>query len=223
LYYSNGSANNKVHNLFEAFQYYLIDASANLAKDRGACEWFNRTKYSQGRLPIDHYKHDIDNCHTASLLMDWEALRTKVKQYGMRNSTLSAQMPCETSSQITNSTNGIEPPRGAISIKLSKDGSLPQVVPDVAKCHYEFLWSIPNNQGYLELVGIMQKFLDQAISANTNYDPTKFSDGKVSLNQLIKDLLLTYKLGIKTLYYHNTRDGSGDEQQTGCESGGCSV
>ena len=223
LYYSNGSANNKVHNLFEAFQYYLIDASANLAKDRGACEWFNRTKYSQGRLPIDHYKTDIDNCHTASLLMDWEALRTKVKQYGMRNSTLSAQMPCETSSQITNSTNGIEPPRGAISIKLSKDGSLPQVVPDVAKCHYEFLWSIPNNQGYLELVGIMQKFLDQAISANTNYDPTKFSDGKVSLNQLIKDLLLTYKLGIKTLYYHNTRDGSGDEQQTGCESGGCSV
>jgi ribonucleoside-diphosphate reductase alpha chain len=224
LYYSNGSGNNATHRLFEHIQYSLIKASIALAKEKGACGYYNRTKYSQGLLPIDHYKKEVDSIHTQPLLCDWESLREDLIQYGMRNSTLTAQMPCETSSQITNSTNGIEPPRGLVSIKGSKDGVFKQVVPNGDKYHYELLWDIPSNQGYLELVAIMQKFIDQSISANTNYDPERFEGGKVPMNQLIKDLVLAYKLGIKTLYYHNTRDGSGDGQQDdGCASGACKL
>jgi ribonucleoside-diphosphate reductase alpha chain len=224
LYYSNGSGNNATHRLFEHIQYSLIKASIALAKEKGACEYYNRTKYSQGLLPIDHYKKEVDSIHTQPLLCDWGSLREDLMQYGMRNSTLTAQMPCETSSQITNSTNGIEPPRGLVSIKGSKDGVFKQVVPNGDKYHYELLWDIPSNQGYLELVAIMQKFIDQSISANTNYDPERFDGGKVPMNQLIKDLVLAYKLGIKTLYYHNTRDGSGDGQQDdGCASGACKL
>jgi ribonucleotide reductase alpha subunit len=224
LYYSNGSGNNATHRLFEHIQYSLIKASIALAKEKGACGYYNRTKYSQGLLPIDHYKKEVDSIHTQPLLCDWESLREDLIQYGMRNSTLTAQMPCETSSQITNSTNGIEPPRGLVSIKGSKDGVFKQVVPNGDKYHYELLWDIPSNQGYLELVAIMQKFIDQSISANTNYDPERFDGGKVPMNQLIKDLVLAYKLGIKTLYYHNTRDGSGDGQHDdGCASGACKL
>ena len=146
-------------------------------------------------------------------------------QYGLRNSTLSALMPCETSSQITNSTNGIEPPRGLISVKQSKDGTLKQVVPGFTQYrqNYELLWSIPNNTGYLELVGIMQKFVDQSISANTNYDPSKFESEKVPMNVLFQDLVYAYKMGVKTLYYHNTRDGSGVQEEDGCAGGGCTL
>lgn len=224
LYYSNGSGNNATHRLFEKIQYSLVKASIELAKEKGVCEYYNRTKYSQGLLPIDHYKKEVDTIHTQPLLCDWESLRSELKKYGIRNSTLTAQMPCETSSQITNSTNGIEPPRGLVSIKGSKDGVFKQVVPESDNVHYELLWDIPSNQGYLELVAIMQKFFDQSISANTNYDPERFEGGKVPMNQLIKDLVLAYKLGIKTLYYHNTRDGSGDGQQDeGCASGACKL
>ena len=148
------------------------------------------------------------------LHLDWDQLRADIKQHGMRNSTLSALMPSETSSQISNATNGIEPPRGFVSVKASKDGVTKQVVPDyeTLKDKYELLWQIPNNKGYLELVGIMQKFVDQTISANTNYDPGKFDAGKVPMKQLLQDLLTSYKLGVKTLYYHNTRDGAADNQ-----------
>ncbi|KFZ31960.1 ribonucleotide-diphosphate reductase subunit alpha [Pseudidiomarina salinarum] len=212
--YSDGSANGLVHRTFEAIQYYLMKASVNLAKEMGACPKFNETTYSQGIMPIDTYKKDLDAVCNEPLQLDWDQLRKDIKQYGMRNSTLSALMPSETSSQISNATNGIEPPRGHISIKASKDGVTKQVVPDYEnlKDAYELLWTIPNNKGYLELVGIMQKFVDQTISANTNYDPNKFDAGKVPMKQLLQDLLYAYKLGVKTMYYHNTRDGAADNQ-----------
>ncbi|REL29760.1 class 1a ribonucleoside-diphosphate reductase subunit alpha [Thalassotalea euphylliae] len=226
VYYSNGSANNLTHRTFEAIQYYLLKASNLLAKEQGACPLFNETKLSKGILPIDTYKKDIDKVTGEQLHLDWEWLRESIKEHGVRNSTVSALMPSETSSQISNATNGIEPPRGLISIKASKDGVLKQVVPEYKrlKDSYELLWNIPSNDGYLELVGIMQKFIDQTISANTNYDPSRYEGGKVPVKQIIKDLLTAYKLGVKTLYYHNTRDGADDSQQDdGCEGGACKI
>lgn len=228
--YSDGSANGLTHRAFEAIQYYLLRASNKLAQEQGACEAFSETTYAQGILPIDTYKKDIDKFCEEPLAYDWEGLRADIKNTGLRNSTLTALMPSETSSQISNATNGIEPPRGYISVKQSKDGILKQVVPEFDKLRrdYELLWQIPNNQGYLELVGIMQKFVDQAISANTNYDPTRFEGSKVPMQVLLKDLLTAYKNGLKTLYYHNTRDGMSDPQSPeieddGCEGGACKI
>lgn len=231
--YSDGSANNLTHKTFEAIQYYLLKASNELAKEEGACPWFDETRYAKGILPVDTYKKDLDAFCNESLHYDWETLRNEIRQHGLRNSTLSALMPSETSSQISNATNGIEPPRGHISVKASKDGILRQVVPDyeTLKDAYELLWDMPDNNGYLQLVGVMQKFVDQAISANTNYDPSRFSAGKVPMTQLLKDLLMAYKLGVKTLYYQNTRDGAEDSQddlppghqEDGCESGACKI
>lgn len=211
--YSDGSAKALTHQTFEAMQYYLLKASNNLAKEKGACPGFSETTYSQGVLPIDTYSKELDRYVDEPLRMDWESLRAEIKTHGLRNSTLSALMPSETSSQISNATNGIEPPRGFITVKSSKDGILKQVVPDLHlyKDNYELLWSIPDNTGYLTLVGIMQKFVDQTISANTNYDPARFEQGKVPLKQMLRDILYAYKIGIKTLYYHNTRDGQGEE------------
>lgn len=210
--YSDHSANGLVHRTFEAMQYYLLKASMELAKEKGACPKFNETTYSQGLLPIDTYKRDVDSICNEALHYDWDTLRNDIVKHGLRNSTLSALMPSETSSQISNATNGIEPPRGHISIKASKDGVLKQVVPEYQrlKDKYELLWELKSNDGYLQLVAIMQKFIDQAISANTSYDPGKYEGNKVPMKVLLKDLLTTYKLGIKTLYYHNTRDGASD-------------
>ncbi|MEI8706592.1 class 1a ribonucleoside-diphosphate reductase subunit alpha [Pseudoalteromonas sp. B62] len=230
--YSDGSANALTHKTFEAIQYYLMKASNELAKERGACPKFNETTYSQGIMPTDTYKRDLDKICDEPLHLDWDTLRANIKEHGMRNSTLSALMPSETSSQISNATNGIEPPRGHISVKASKDGILKQVVPEYErlKNNYELLWDIPSNDGYLQLVGIMQKFVDQTISANTNYDPNKFEGGKVPMQVLLKDLLSAYKLGVKTLYYHNTRDGASDSQEDApevedddCEGGACKI
>lgn len=226
--YSDGSGLAITHRAFEAIQYYTLKASVQLAKERGACPAFNETVYSQGKLPIDTYKKDLDAVCAEPLQLDWEALRESIKTYGLRNSTLTALMPSETSSQIANATNGIEPPRGFVSVKASKDGILKQVVPEFERLRsqYEFLWQMPENKGYLELVGVMQKFVDQSISANTSYDPARFPNGKVPMQQLIKDLLLAYKLGIKTLYYHNTRDGASDKQDDladDCVGGACKI
>ncbi|GAA0787123.1 class 1a ribonucleoside-diphosphate reductase subunit alpha [Marinobacterium sediminicola] len=225
--YSDGSANGLVHRTFEAIQYYLLKASNQLAKELGACPKFNETTYAKGLLPIDTYKRDVDSYCEEPLHYFWETLREDIREFGLRNSTLTALMPCETSSQITNSTNGIEPPRGFVSVKASKDGIMKQVVPDFLelKSQYELLWSIPNNTGYLQLVGIMQKFVDQSISANTNYDPSKFTGEKVPMKQLLQDLLTAYKYGVKTLYYHNTRDGAGASEKgdDGCEGGACKL
>ena len=225
--YSDEKALGLTHRTFEAFQYYLLKASNKLAKEQGACPAFGDTTYSQGILPIDTYKKDLDAVCNEALHLDWESLRNDIKTHGLRNSTLSALMPSETSSQIANATNGIEPPRGLVSVKASKDGILKQVVPEIDKLRdsYELLWQMPNNTGYLRLVAIMQKFIDQSISANTNYDPTKFEDGRVPMKVMIQDLLMAYKLGVKTLYYHNTRDGANDAQDDldGCAGGACTL
>ena len=223
--YSDGSANDLTHRTFEAIQYYLLKASNRLAQEKGACEWFDQTNYAKGILPIDTYKPTIDELTTEPLHQNWDALRELIKQHGLRHSTLTAIMPSETSSQISNATNGIEPPRAFVSIKQSKDGVLKQVVPelDTLKEHYELRWDIPNNQGYLALCGIMQKFVDQAISTNLNYDPKRFTSGKVPIKQMLKDLIQSYQLGLKTLYYHNTRDGTGVDEDLSCESGACKI
>ena len=227
--YSDDSALGLTHRTFEAMQYYLLKASVNLAKEYGACPLFNQTVYSQGKLPIDTYKKDLDAVCSEPLLCDWESLRADIVKYGLRNSTLTALMPSETSSQIANATNGIEPPRGLVTVKASKDGILKQVVPEfeTLKDAYETLWQLPGNEGYLKLVGVMQKFVDQSISANTAYDPNKFEGSKVSMKQMLKDLLTAYKYGVKTLYYHNTRDGADDTQtdiqDDGCAGGACKI
>lgn len=242
--YSDDSALGLTHRTFEAIQFYLLQASNKLAKEQGACPAFGDTTYAQGILPIDTYKKDVDSVCSEPLQLDWEGLRTEIKAHGLRNSTLSALMPSETSSQIANATNGIEPPRGLVSVKASKDGILKQVVPaiDTLGGQYELLWQMPDNSGYIKLVAIMQKFIDQSISANTNYDPNRFEDGRVPMKVLIQDLLMAYKLGLKTLYYHNTRDGAKDTQGDvlasqsnqnqqaefeddgmGCEGGACTL
>ncbi|OSI36632.1 class 1a ribonucleoside-diphosphate reductase subunit alpha [Neisseria dumasiana] len=227
--YSDDSAIPLTHRTFEAIQYYLLKASVELAKEFGACPLFNETTYAQGKLPIDTYKKDLDAICQEPLHLDWESLRADIVKHGLRNSTLTALMPSETSSQIANATNGIEPPRGLVSVKASKDGILKQVVPEFGrlKNQYELLWQMPSNDGYLKLVGIMQKFVDQAISANTSYDPQRFEGGRVPMKQLLKDLLTAYKFGLKTLYYHNTRDGADDTQtdlqDDGCVGGACKI
>ena len=227
--YSDGSGLALTHRTFEAIQYYLLKASVQLAREFGPCPLFDETTYAQGILPIDTYKKDLDVLCNEPLHLDWESLREEIKSVGLRNSTLTALMPSETSSQISNATNGIEPPRGLVSVKASKDGILKQVVPeyDRLKDQYELLWKQPSVDGYLQLVGIMQKFVDQAISANTNYDPARFEGNKVPMKQLLKDLLTAYKYGLKTLYYHNTRDGADDTQtdlqDDGCAGGACKI
>ncbi|MCW7554708.1 ribonucleoside-diphosphate reductase subunit alpha [Endozoicomonas gorgoniicola] len=226
--YSDGSANGLTHKTFEAIQYYLLKASNRLAREQGTCTKFHETTYAKGILPVDTYKQDLDSVCPEPLHLDWEALRSEIREYGLRNSTLTALMPSETSSQISNATNGIEPPRGYVSVKASKDGILKQVVPDYEELRgrYELLWDIESNDGYLQLVAIMQKFVDQTISANTNYDPARFEGGKVPVKLLLKDLLTAYKLGVKTLYYHNTRDGAADsheEADDGCAGGACKI
>lgn len=230
--YSDGSANGLTHRTFEAIQYYLLKASVALAKEQGKCPSFHETNYAKGLLPIDTYKKDVDLICEEELHYDWDSLRQEIMEHGLRNSTLTALMPSETSSQISNATNGIEPPRGFVSVKASKDGILKQVVPDFTelKDNYELLWNIGSNDGYLHLVGIMQKFVDQAISANTNYDPSGYESGKVPMKKLLQDLLTAYKFGVKTLYYHNTRDGAKDDQKDAvqpqdddCAGGGCKI
>lgn len=227
--YSDGSALALTHRTFEAIQYYVLKASVKLAQELGACPKFGDTTYAQGLLPIDTYKKDLDKICQEPLHLDWESLRADIVKHGLRNSTLTALMPSETSSQIANATNGIEPPRGLVSIKASKDGILKQVVPEFERLQhqYELLWDMPGNEGYLHLVGIMQKFIDQSISANTNYDPQRFEGQKVPMKQLIKDLLTAYKYGLKTLYYQNTRDGADDMQTNiqddGCAGGACKI
>ena len=202
-----------VHDLTEAFQYYLIQSTVNLAKEKGACEYSSRTKYAQGILPIDTYKKDVDELVPNNLKYDWESLRELVKEYGVRNSTLSAQMPSESSSVVSNATNGIEPPRGYLSTKKSKKGPLKQIVPQYGtlKNNYTLLWEMPNNTGYINIVSVMQKFFDQAISGNWSYNPEHFPDNEVPVSEMANDWLTTYKYGWKTSYYQNTYDIKTDE------------
>jgi ribonucleoside-diphosphate reductase alpha chain len=211
--YEDAEAWKLVHDLTEAFQYYLLKASNTLAKERGACEYFDRTKYSDGILPIDTYKKDVDTIVANELNYDWDSLRADIKEHGLRHSTLSAQMPSESSSVVSNATNGIEPPRGYLSVKKSKKGPLKQIVPQyqTLKNHYTLLWDMPNNEGYIKIVAVMQKFFDQAISGNWSYNPTHYENNEVPMSVMLQDLLNTYKYGWKTSYYQNTYDFKTDE------------
>ena len=211
--YDSQEAWDAVHGLSESFQYYLLKASNQLAKEKGACEYFNRTKYSQGILPIDSYKKDVDEITSVNYQHDWEALRRDIMDKGLRHSTLSAQMPSESSSVVSNATNGIEPPRGYLSVKKSKKGPLKQIVPQYStlKNSYTLLWDMPNNNGYINVVAVIQKFFDQAISGNWSYNPENYPDNEVPVSVMATDLLTTYKYGWKTSYYQNTYDHKTDE------------
>ena len=213
--YNDPQAWKLVHDLTEAFQYYLLKASNKLAQERGACEYFDRTKYADGILPIDTYKKDVDTIVANELKYDWESLRADIKEHGLRHSTLSAQMPSESSSVVSNATNGIEPPRGYLSVKKSKKGPLKQIVPQYQslKQHYTLLWDMPSNEGYINVVAVMQKFFDQAISGNWSYNPTHFPDNEVPMSVMMNDLLTTYKYGWKTSYYQNTYDYKTDPSE----------
>ena len=213
--YSDKEAWKLVHDLTEAFQYYQLKASNNLAQERGACDYFERTKYADGILPIDTYKTDVDTVVENKLNYDWDSLRNDIREHGLRHSTLSAQMPSESSSVVSNATNGIEPPRGYLSVKKSKKGPLKQIVPQyqALKNYYSLLWDMPNNEGYINVVAVMQKFFDQAISGNWSYNPTQFENNEVPMSVMIKDLLNTYKYGWKTSYYQNTYDYKTDPSE----------
>ena len=205
----------QVDKLSEAFQFYLLKASNELAKEKGKCEYFDRTKYSDGILPIDTYKKELDEIVNRNLTYDWEWLRKEIKESGLRHSTLSAQMPSESSSVVSNATNGIEPPRDYLSVKKSKKGPLKQVVPEYKrlKNNYTLLWDMKDNNGYINIVSVMQKYFDQAISGNWSYNPEHFEDGQVPISVMAQDLLTTYKLGWKTSYYQNTYDSKKDEDE----------
>ena len=213
--YSEKASWKLVDELTEAFQYYLLKASNELAKEKGKCEYFNRTKYSDGILPIDTYKKEVDEIVTRKLSFNWEKLRKDIVETGLRHSTLSAQMPSESSSVVSNETNGIEPPRDYLSIKKSKKGPLKQVVPNYnqLKNFYTLLWDMKSNEGYINIVAVMQKYFDQSISGNWSYNPENYDTGQVPLSEMINDLLTTYKYGWKTSYYQNTYDGKKDEDE----------
>jgi ribonucleoside-diphosphate reductase alpha chain len=243
LSYDDKESLEKVDELFEHIQYYLIKASVELAKEEGPCEWFDRTKYSKGLLPIDHYNKNVDQLVNRELSLDWEQLREDVLTYGMRNSTLTAQMPCESSSVVSSSTNGMEAPRKLITVKKSKSGApLPVVVPEMSKYKnkYEFAWSF-GNDSINNIMSIVQKYFDQGISVNHYYDKRKYEDGNLPISEVAKDILNFYKYGGKQIYYSNSKDYKSDkledmipsyQQETveeviddsmGCESGACAI
>jgi len=211
--YNDPEAHKLVHDLTEKFQYELLKSSNQIASEKGACDYFNRTKYSQGILPIDTYKKDVDTIVPNELKCDWDKLRTCIQVHGLRHSTLTAQMPSESSSVVSNATNGIEPPRDYLSVKKSKKGTLKQVVPQysILKNSYTLLWDMEDNDGYIKIVAVMQKFFDQAISGNWSYNPENYDNGEVPVSIMAKDLLNTYKYGWKTSYYQNTMDGKTED------------
>ena len=212
LKYSDPEAWKLVHDLTESFQYHLLKASNNIAKEKGACEGFSHTKYSDGVLPIDTYKKEVDEIVSNNLNYDWNTLRNDIQEFGLRHSTLSAQMPSESSSVVSNATNGIEPPRDFLSIKKSKKGPLKQIVPGYPhlKSHYTLLWDMQDNGGYIRITAVMQKFFDQAISGNWSYNPSNYPNNEVPMSVMTKDLIETYKYGWKTSYYQNTYDAKSD-------------
>ena len=211
--YDSQEAWDAVHGLSESFQYYLLKASNQLAKEKGHCEYFGRTKYADGILPIDTYKKDVDEISSIAYEHDWESLRASILEHGLRHSTLSAQMPSESSSVVSNATNGIEPPRDYLSVKKSKKGPLKQIVPQyqTLKNNYTLLWDMPSNTGYINIVAVMQKFFDQAISGNWSYNPENYANNEVPTSIMANDFLMCYRYGWKTAYYQNTYDIKTDE------------
>ena len=213
--YDSEKAFDLVHKLTERFQFALLTASNRLAMEKGPCGYFGKTKYADGILPTDTYKKEVDEIVPNDLLCDWEFLRGRISEYGLRHSTLSAQMPSESSSLVSNATNGIEPPRDYLSVKKSKKGPLKQIVPSYTtlKNNYTLLWDMPNNDGYIKIVAVMQKFFDQAISGNWSYNPENYPDNEVPVSVMATDLLTTYKYGWKTSYYQNTYDAKKDGEE----------
>ena len=211
--YADPEAHRLVHELTEKFQYELLCASADIAEEKGACEYFDRTKYAKGKLPIDHYKKDVDEITPNKLKCNWEGLRKRIKENGLRHSTMTAQMPSESSSVVSNATNGVEPPRDYLSVKKSKKGTLKQVVPQysILKNFYTLLWDMEDNDGYIKTLAVMQKFFDQAISGNWSYNPENYPNGEVPVSVLAGDMLKTFKYGWKTSYYQNTMDGKTED------------
>jgi len=210
--YDDPKAWKLVHELTERFQYALLTTSNRLAMEKGPCGYFGKTKYADGILPIDTYKQEVDEIVSNDLLCDWDVLREHIQQHGLRHSTLSAQMPSESSSVVSNATNGIEPPRDYLSVKKSKKGPLKQIVPSYTtlKNNYTLLWDMKDNEGYIKVAAVMQKFFDQAISGNWSYNPENYPDSEVPVSVMAQDLLNTYKYGWKTSYYQNTYDAKKD-------------
>lgn len=226
LLYTDSEALKLVHDTMEQIQWHLINASCELAEEKGVCPKFNETKYSQGLLPIDWYKSTVDELVPPVHNMDWEGLRIKVKKYGLRHSTLSAIMPCESSSVIQNSTNGIEPVRNLLSYKKAKNGVLKQLVPNfyTRKNYYTTAWSLKDNKAIINIAAVIQKFVDMSMSTNLYYNYSNYGDGNIPLSVIVKDQIYSYKYGLKNLYYANTPDGDGEtEKNMNCESGACSI
>lgn len=205
-----------VHEYAEAWSYYLIKASIELAEEKGSPCKSSETKYADGLMPIDTYKKEVDELVKPVYNMNWETLRERSKEHGIRNSTLMALMPSETSAQIANATNGVEPPRSLVSVKQSKDGVLKQVVPEVRKFKnkYDLLWDQRSPEGYLKIMAVLQKFIDQGISVNTSYNPSFYEEDKIPMSVMLQHLLMFYKYGGKQLYYFNTFDGAGEYEET---------
>ena len=215
----NEGALELVDEYMEAMTYYLIKASNTLAKEKGPCKLSHETKYGQGILPYQTRKAEVDELVPLKLRMPWDELSASLKEHGIRNATVCALMPGESSSQLSNSTNGVEPPRGFVSEKASKHGTLKQVVPEFnrLKNKYDLLWDQPSPEGYLKIMAVITKWCDQSISTNVSYNPSNYPDNKIPLKDLIQHLILCYKYGLKTLYYHNVEDGSGEEPSSSIE------
>ena len=226
LFYYDQSTLSVIHELIEKIQWNLINASCDMAAEKGSCPKFNDTKYSQGLLPIDWYKKTVDELVSPNYVMDWEGLRKKISKYGLRHSTLSAIMPCESSSVIQNSTNGIEPVRNLLSYKKAKNGVLKQLVPNfyTRKNYYTTAWNLKDNKCIMNIAAVLQKFVDMSISTNLYYNYNHYDGGNIPLSVLIKDQIYGYKYGLKNFYYANTPDGDGDtEKEMNCDSGACAI
>ncbi len=226
LKYSSAEAREAAHGLFEKFQYYLLTASNNLAKEKGACEWFHKTKYSQGILPIDTYAKEIDTFIPNVLVKDWEALRASIKESGLRNATITAFMPCEASSLCTDSTNGIERPRSRFIAKKNNSKYFPIITPNNKRWNYEYAFENADNADHLQMMAIIQKFCDMGISTNLNYNYALYPNGQIPSPIILRDMANAYKWGLKTIYYTNSDDGNVhnlSDVSGGCESGACSV
>jgi ribonucleoside-diphosphate reductase alpha chain len=206
--YGEPEANQLIHDTFEAIQFYGLKASVRLAKERGPCRLWKKTKYGQGLLPIDHYNKNVDSIVKPVYKLDWEGLRAEILEHGIRNATITALMPAESSAKISNSTNGVEPVRALITTKGNKSNVSKQVVPEITKLKnkYDMLWDMETQSGIIKTMAVIQKFVDQSISTNLSYNPAHWPEGKISIGAMLKDLLLCNKFGIKTLYYHNTND-----------------
>lgn len=240
LRYEDKEALLLIDRLMEAISYFAIRVSVDMAKEKGPCALYKETRWAQGILPFERTSKKADDLVKENFRVfdqdnviteefgTWELLRDEMMTYGIRNSTLLTQAPTETSSAVVNSTNGIEAPRSLLSVKVSKDGSLPQLVPDVKLYgdKYTTMWSMTSNKAVLEISAVMQRWICQAMSTNTNYNPENFPNGAVSLREIKKDILDAFSLGLKTLYYQNTKIQQEDDMSnvaSGCAGGACAI